>query len=153
MRMRSFGLGLLAVLVLVLGSGCKKSPPAGGAPSQTTNQPSTTLARVHWLGKNRIAAQKTSKQFMSIWNLPEAARLEAQTLDKLAVALAAEKPLGISNLWSVASNQVSAGSSQPAEDKPGPPSSPKQRCGGWSAVRIKRRRLRIRSRKPQIPSR
>jgi hypothetical protein len=99
MRMKSCGLGLLAMLILASGGGCKKSASESGhSQFQTTNQPSTlnpqpstTLARVHWLGKKRIAAQKTSSYFMSLWNMPEAARLETQTLDKLALALAGEQ--------------------------------------------------------------
>jgi hypothetical protein len=115
MRMKSCGLGLLAMLILALGSGCKKSPSEStSSKSQTTNPPSpaaprtsqngpigeraqrgetlnpqlsTTIARVHWLGKKRIAAQKTAGRFMSLWNLPEALTLEAQTIDKLALAI------------------------------------------------------------------
>jgi len=99
MRLKSRRLGLLAMLILAVGSGCKQSASDGGSsPSQTTNQPSTlnsqpstTLARVHWLGKKRIAAQTTSTYFMSLWNMPEAARLEAQTLDKLALAIVGDQ--------------------------------------------------------------
>ena len=98
------------MLILSCGGGCKKSASEATKPqSQATNQPSTlnpqpatTIARIHWLGKQGIAAQKTSSRFMSLWNMPEAARLENQTLDKLALAIvgdqAAEARLsGISN--------------------------------------------------------
>ena len=43
-----------------------------------------TLARVHWLGLNRIAADTNATSFMSAWRLPQTAALEAQTLDKLS---------------------------------------------------------------------
>ncbi|MCX6922740.1 MAG: hypothetical protein NT154_05930, partial [Verrucomicrobia bacterium] len=66
-----------------------------------------TLARMHWLGKKQIAAQKTSGYFMSIWNLPEAARLETQTLDKLALALAGGQSGGGSNQLSATGNPSS----------------------------------------------
>jgi hypothetical protein len=121
MRMKSYSTGLLAMLILASGSGCKKSPSEGGHPQSTVNpQPSTTLARVHWLGKKRIAAQKTSSYFMSIWNMPEAARLETQTLDKLALAMvgdqAAEARLsGISNQAPVTSSQKAENKKQKAE--------------------------------------
>ncbi len=94
--MKSCGLGLLALLILASGAGCKKSPvettnaqsQATNQPSTLNSQPSTTIARVHWLGKKQIAAQTNSARFMSLWNLPESANLETQTLDKLALALA-----------------------------------------------------------------
>jgi hypothetical protein len=122
MRMKSLGLGLLATLILATGEGCKKSPNEAGKPQSPTNgqpstlnpQPSTTIARVHWLGKKRIAAQKTSGYFMSMWNMPEAAKLESQTLDRLALALTGERPVAVSNQVLTGSNQVSAAVSQSA---------------------------------------
>jgi hypothetical protein len=122
MRMKSLGLGLLATLILATGGGCKKSPeeagkpqsPGNGQPSTINSQPSTTIARVHWLGKKQIAAQKTSGYVMSLWNMPEAARLESQTLDKLAMALTGERPVVVSNQVLKGTNQVSAAGSQSA---------------------------------------
>ena len=106
-------LGLLAALLLASVSGCKKSATEGAPPLNTdhrpaiTNQPSTPpIARIHWLGKKQIAAQKTSKYFMSLWNLPEATKLETQTLDKLALAFAGA---GVQSAGG--SNQLSATSS------------------------------------------
>jgi hypothetical protein len=113
MRMKSFGLGLLTALILASGGGCKKSaseaPP--GKPlvtnheSRITNPPSTALARLHWLGKKQIAAQTNSSRFMNLWNLLESARLETQTLDKLALALAGTSQAGTSNQLSVTGSQ------------------------------------------------
>ncbi|HEX5220535.1 MAG TPA: hypothetical protein VFZ59_13275 [Verrucomicrobiae bacterium] len=40
----------------------------------------------HWLGKKRLGAEANATNFMAIWNKPESARLEVQTLDKLASA-------------------------------------------------------------------
>jgi len=121
MRINSLGSGLLATLILATGGGCKKSPGEAGNPQSPTNvqpssishQPPATLARVHWLGKKRIADQKTSAYFMSLWDMPEAARLESETLDKLALALTGERPLA-------ATHQVSAGGSQAAATNPAP---------------------------------
>jgi hypothetical protein len=45
-----------------------------------------TIARLHWLGMKRIAAETNSASFMRIWNEPETARLESETLDKLSAA-------------------------------------------------------------------
>ena len=113
MRMKCCCLGLLAALLLASVSGCKKSATEGAPPLNTdhrpaiTNQPSTPpIARIHWLGKKQIAAQKTSKYFMSIWNLPDATKLETQTLDKLALAFAGA---GVQSAGG--SNQLSATSS------------------------------------------
>jgi hypothetical protein len=119
MRMRNLGLGSLAALVLVWGAGCKKSPSeAGQRPSSSTNAPATaadaaspTLARVHWLGKKHLAAHATSSYLLNAWNLPQAARLEAQTLDKLALALTGERPTAVSN-------QLPATASQPGVTHP-----------------------------------
>ena len=43
-----------------------------------------TLARIHWLGLNRISADTNSAHFMSVWRLPQTAALVAQTLDKFS---------------------------------------------------------------------
>ena len=79
-------------LLLLLAFGCKKSPPA-----DTGN----VVARIHWLGKKKLASDRTAARLMTIWNLPESANLEAQTLDKLAA-------------W-VGSKQLSVGNKQSSE--------------------------------------
>ena len=102
MRMKYLGLGLLAALILPLGGGCNKSAsdPEAKQKAESRNQKSPTLARVHWLGKDRIAAETNAARFLSLWNLPESARLEMQTLDKVAVLLAGEPQLVITNpVW------------------------------------------------------
>src|SRR6266851_4839701 len=90
--------GLLCVLMLAPVGGCKKSEPAdqaskpsgGDHQSPIPNHQSQLTAHIHWLGKKRIAAETNAAGFMKIWNLPESAKIEAQTLDKLALALSAE---------------------------------------------------------------
>lgn len=71
----------MAIALLALAGGCKKSsaPPAGPPPVET-------VARLHWVGKHKLEADPAATNFVSIWNLPESARLQAQTLDKLALA-------------------------------------------------------------------
>src|SRR6267378_3960391 len=89
-RASDFGFLCLCCLLAV---GCKKSSPSDEprAP-QTTASPSTVdpqtspVARIHWLGKKRIGAETNAAGFMKIWNLPESAKVEAQTLDKLSTA-------------------------------------------------------------------
>src|SRR5688572_33427987 len=91
MDMRRVGLVLFTALVGACTFGCKKSDPGNSTAtkSQSASTSSVTvesLARIHWLGKKRLAAETNAAHFMSIWDLPESARLEAQTLDKLALA-------------------------------------------------------------------
>jgi len=98
---------LSVVLLLVATSSCKKSTPAteGQAPaiqpsitnhaSSVKSQPSTNyhqLLKIHWLGKDRLDTDPNAANLMAIWNLPESARLESQTLDKLSLWLAGEQP-------------------------------------------------------------
>src|SRR5215204_5970496 len=94
MFMRWSGLVLFAgALVFSVGSlGCKKSsepsaPPAEASKSNKLDSPlSEKVGRVHWLGKKRLSGETNAAYLMSIWNLPESARLEAQTLTKLSTA-------------------------------------------------------------------
>ena len=80
-------LGLLAALVG--GPGW-----AGGTPSEPAKETSPppppaaqTIARLHWLGKKRLAAEANAAGLMTLWNLPESRKLEAHILDKLAVSV------------------------------------------------------------------
>ncbi len=90
MDMKRVGIGLLAALFCVSGAGCKKSEsgaPAGvSAPADSSTVRAGILARVHWLGKKRLAAETNAASFLDLWNLPESAKLEAQTLDRLSSA-------------------------------------------------------------------
>ncbi len=84
-------LALLGAVALAALSSCKKSAPRESAeerahPSPNSNNQSEVIARAHWLGKKRIAADTNAAYFMKIWNLPETLMLEAQTLDKLSTA-------------------------------------------------------------------
>jgi hypothetical protein len=94
MSSRTLGVcSLAAVLVLGL-QACKKSSPAADNLPAAEKQIKAenflpvgdTLARIHWLGKKRIAADTNSASLMTVWKLPESVRLEQQTLDKLALA-------------------------------------------------------------------
>jgi len=81
MRCGKTGISLVAIALLALAGGCKKTsaPPPGPPPVET-------VARIHWVGKHKLEADPAATNFISIWNLPESARLQAQTLDKLALA-------------------------------------------------------------------
>src|SRR6516165_9585401 len=93
MCIRSVGCGLLAGLWLIAVGGCRKSSSSeASAGTETVSaQPKSlapeTVARVHWLGKKQLEGETNAAFFMSIWDLPESTKLEAQTLDKLALAL------------------------------------------------------------------
>ena len=96
MCIRIIGVWLLASVWLLAGAGCKKSSPVETSPAPDTQvaapqAPSAdTIARLHWLGKKRLEGETNAAFFMSLWDLPESAKLEAQTLDKLASACARE---------------------------------------------------------------
>lgn len=47
---------------------------------------SDTILQVHWLGKKAVAGDRNASALMKIWNMPESARLESQTLDKLSTS-------------------------------------------------------------------
>jgi len=92
MDIRRFGLVLLVALGAGLIVGCRKSEPDVSttpdqpAPVQPTETLTETVARLHWLGKKRLAAETNAAHLMSIWNLPESGKLGQQTLDKLSLA-------------------------------------------------------------------
>jgi len=79
-------LSLGFLLLTVVGfTGCGKTDSQPSAAKLQT-QNSRPLLKFHWLGKQRLAAEANATNFMAIWSLPESAKLEAQTLDKLATA-------------------------------------------------------------------
>src|SRR6266699_1477868 len=98
MYLRNLGFALGLAFLLGFVAGCKKSasvevskgdaakPPLQSEPQKSP--PLDLIARVHWLGMKRLATETNAAHFMSIWNLPETAKLQNQTLDKLALWLA-----------------------------------------------------------------
>jgi len=80
MFVRSIGSAFVAALVVGLGAGCNKTKSGPEAP------PVETVARIHWLGMERLAAETNAAFFMDIWKLPASERLGGQTLDKLSLA-------------------------------------------------------------------
>jgi hypothetical protein len=74
---------LTALLLITLGNGCQKSPPAKfSAPPLPLSQ--DTVARVHWVGKRRLGVEASAYYLMRIWELPNSKQLENETLNKLA---------------------------------------------------------------------
>jgi hypothetical protein len=87
MRIRTIVLGLLAAAAA--GASCDGRPSETAPPVSKPPAPEVqTIARLHWLGKKGLAAQPSAAGLMKLWNLPQSAKLEAQTLDQLARALA-----------------------------------------------------------------
>lgn len=76
-----------AIVCLGALAGCKKKE-SGLESSPGAQQPPATdrVAGIHWAGKKRVMSDTNFTSLAEIWLLPEAARLEAQTLDKLALA-------------------------------------------------------------------
>jgi hypothetical protein len=97
------GRAALLLSLLLLGGlavGCKKSTPA---PPLLPPAAPETVARVRWLGKQRLAADTNAASLMSIWNLAESRNLERIMLDRLAVGLlTTNNVLAISNELSAA---------------------------------------------------
>src|ERR1039458_4211606 len=128
------------VLMVAAGGGCKKS---ARAPLVLTPPPLETLARVLWLGKQRLATDTNAAAVMGIWNLAESQALEDQTLDKLAVGLVGGSRVpAMSNLLSVISNRGSvisnrmsvAGAQSPSTNPPSPIIQQKSQFSGPAAL-------------------
>ncbi|HET7623768.1 MAG TPA: hypothetical protein VFM25_00785 [Verrucomicrobiae bacterium] len=87
--MRNYG--IIAAATLFLTVGCGKGEMQSAA-SVSTNQLSSAapqsdvIARIDWIGKNQLLADTNAAHLASLWNLPESAKLEKQTLDKLSRA-------------------------------------------------------------------
>lgn len=77
---------LVAVLSVLIGCKPASTSPDAAKLSSDESAGATTIARLHWLGKKKLAAEANATNFMAIWNLPESAKLETQILDKLATA-------------------------------------------------------------------
>jgi hypothetical protein len=84
-------IGIIAAAALFLTVGCGKGETQS-AVSISTNQLSSSapqsdvIARIHWIGKKQLLADTNAAHLASIWNLPESAKLEKQTLEKLSRA-------------------------------------------------------------------
>lgn len=59
----------------------------GGVQNAISAAPSNdAIVQIHWLGKKSVSGDTNSVELMKIWNMPESAKLEAQTIDKLSRA-------------------------------------------------------------------
>jgi hypothetical protein len=88
-----FCVPILCLFIVLAGASCKKSETGAKANNQQKSADSSlaikepeTVGRLHWLGKKRLESDTNAAFFLALWNLPESQKLEAQTLDKLALA-------------------------------------------------------------------
>jgi hypothetical protein len=97
---RSLGPWALAALLPALAIGCKQSnttetaDAASAAPPAAKSPVHETTGHLHWLGTKRLAADTNAASVLQLWAMPEAERLQTQTLDKLAIALASSLAAG-----------------------------------------------------------
>ncbi len=99
MLRRSLDFSLFFIVIILAGSGCKKAEPNEVMVPATNIVPNkvapialkpATILRIHWIGKKRLAAETNAASFIDIWNMPEARKLENQSLNRLALALAGD---------------------------------------------------------------
>ena len=70
--------------MLAAGAGCGKSESDRPYGLESPYVPSAdTVARVHWLGEERLGVAASASVLMRLWAIPASANLQAQTLDKL----------------------------------------------------------------------
>jgi hypothetical protein len=86
--MKRLSIALFVVLGVAFGVGCNRSESNPVAPQESTASAESPelVARVHWLGKQRLGAEANAASLMGIWNLAESAELEAQVLDKFSLS-------------------------------------------------------------------
>ena len=77
--------GLFAALLIASGTGCQKNESAAPPAPPTVLSPDT-VASVHWFGKKRVGITFGAYFFSRVWQQPQSAQLERQTLIKLASA-------------------------------------------------------------------
>jgi hypothetical protein len=85
MHIRPAIFAVLTVFLFMSGAGCKKSESRPPSAAPTVLSPDTA-ASVHWIGKKRIGITFGAYYFSRIWQQPQSAQLERQTLVKLASA-------------------------------------------------------------------
>ena len=87
MRAQRIVLTLLIAGMLASAASCSKSGSDQSSQAVTPYVPSAdTIARIHWLGEDRLGVTASAYSLMHLWLLPASAKLETQTLDKLAAA-------------------------------------------------------------------
>ncbi len=73
-----FRRGSCVLLVSFLSVSGLTAQPSSAAPA------TGVLARLHWLGLDRVSADTNSARFMAVWRLPQTTALVAQTLDQFS---------------------------------------------------------------------
>lgn len=73
--------GLIALL-----AGCGDKPQKSVEPVLPYVAVARTVARMHWVGRNRISESTNAAALKRVWSEPQSEKLAAQTLDKLSTA-------------------------------------------------------------------
>jgi len=81
----AIGLGLVACDKPQSPAGNASGKPEAVSPA-APHDSADLVARIHWRGKQSLAADTNAAAFLTIWDMPESVRLVNQTLDKLALA-------------------------------------------------------------------
>jgi hypothetical protein len=79
-------LALFTVFLLASGTGCQKSESPAPPASPTVLSPDT-IASVHWVGKRRLDLDADAYYLSRVWSLPQTARLQSQTFDRLSTGV------------------------------------------------------------------
>jgi len=118
---------LLALLFMgALIVGCKKSTPA---PVLLPPPPPETIARLRWLGTERLAADTNAASAAAIWNLPESRNLMGVVLDRLALGL-----LTTNNVLAITNQLAYVGPPVSTNSGPSPVSNYQSRLTGSPAL-------------------
>jgi hypothetical protein len=60
--------------------------PPGSTSVNVQSAPGENVARIHWIGTDQLSRDTNASHLVSIWNIPEGAKLQAQIYDKLSAA-------------------------------------------------------------------
>ena len=60
--------------------------PPGSTSVNVRSAPGENVARIHWIGTDQLSRDTNASHLVSIWNIPEGAKLQAQIYDKLSAA-------------------------------------------------------------------
>jgi hypothetical protein len=107
-------------------AGCNKPAPP---PLLLPPPPPETIARLRWIGMERIAADTNAASALGIWNLPESQNLQGVMLDRLALGL-----LTTNDVLAITNQLAYTGLASPTNSNPAPVSNYQSRLTGLPAL-------------------
>jgi hypothetical protein len=84
MNLRHTLVCLSLAIIFASAIGCEKSKPETASLDSPTQLSPDTIVQVYWRGKNDLGNMAGAYYLMCIWELPQSAQLEVQTLRKLS---------------------------------------------------------------------